>query len=240
MILKAKDLHVAYGPIKALHGVSFYVDPGEVVALIGANGSGKTTLLKTVAGLLKPTSGEIHFNGQRIDGQSGHAINRKGIALVPEGRRIFPQLTVKENLEMGAFNRKDNEIESDLAFAYQLFPILKDRLAQHGGTLSGGEQQMLAIARALMSRPKLLMLDEPSMGLSPVMVDRVFKAIADINKKGVTIFLVEQNARAALGMAARGYVIETGVNVLEDRTENLLINDKVKQCYLGMQEGHLI
>lgn len=240
-MFEARDLHVGYGKIKALHGVSIRVNKGEVVSLIGANGSGKSTFLKTVAGLLPLASGEILLEGERINGWSGHKITQRGIALIPEGRRIFPLLTVEENLMMGAFSRRDHAaVNDDRERMFGLFPILKDRCRQLGGTLSGGEQQMLAMARALMSRPKLLMLDEPSMGLAPVIVDKVFEIIREINaKEHVTILLVEQNARAALSIASRGYVLETGSVIIEDSTKNLLNNDRVKQCYLGMEEGHL-
>lgn len=240
-MLETKNLHVGYGKIKALHGVDVRVAAGEVVTLIGANGSGKSTFLKTVAGLLPPSAGEIRFEGASIVGWPGHRINRKGVALIPEGRRIFPHLTVEENLLMGAFSRSDHAgVSADRERMFEWFPILKDRRAQLGGTLSGGEQQMLAMARALMGRPRLLMLDEPSMGLAPVIVEKVFQLIRDINaKEKVTILLVEQNARAALAVATRGYVLETGSVLLHDTTKNLLTNDRVKQCYLGMEEGHL-
>jgi len=239
-MLEARNLHVGYGKIKSLHGLSLRIETGEVVALIGANGSGKSTFLKTVSGLLKPVEGSIYFENQRIDGLPGHSITQLGVVLIPEGRRIFPLLTVEENLMMGAFFRRNQkEIATDKTRVLDLFPILKSRLRQLGGTLSGGEQQMLAMARALMSRPKLLMLDEPSMGLAPVVVDKVFRTIQDINKQGVTILLVEQNARAALSLAQRGYVLETGTLIMEDRTKNLLNNDKVKQCYLGIEESHI-
>jgi branched-chain amino acid transport system ATP-binding protein len=241
-VLETKNLHVGYGKIKALHGVSVRVDAGEVVTLIGANGSGKSTFLKTVAGIHGVSSGEILFEGKSIVGWPGHRINQKGLALIPEGRRIFPLLTVEENLMMGAFSRSDHlDVAHDRDRMFEWFPILKDRQNQLGGTLSGGEQQMLAMARALMGRPRLLMLDEPSMGLAPVMVGKVFQLIREINaKEKVTILLVEQNARAALSVAARGYVLEIGSVVLEDTTRNLLTNDRVKQCYLGMEEGHLV
>jgi branched-chain amino acid transport system ATP-binding protein len=239
-MLETVDLHVGYGKIKALHGVSVRVSAGEVVTLIGANGSGKSTLLKTISGLLSPVSGEIYFEGHRIDGREAHEITCLGLVQIPEGRRIFPLLTVEENLMMGAFFRRDYAlVKQDRDRVYTSFPILEQRRKQLGGTLSGGEQQMLALARALMSRPKLLALDEPSMGLAPVLVDKVFSIVRDINKQGVTILLVEQNARAALSIAQRGYVMETGTMVMEDKTQNLLANDRVKQCYLGIQESHL-
>lgn len=239
-MFEALDLHVGYGKIKALHGVTVRVEPGEVVALLGANGSGKSSFLKTVSGLLRPTGGEVRFQGRRIDGLPPHEITQAGVVQIPEGRRIFPLLTVEENLMMGAYFRKDHQaVNSDRDMVLEWFPILKERAKQLGGTLSGGEQQMLAFGRALMSRPKLLALDEPSMGLAPVIVDKVFQIIRDINKKGVTVLLVEQNARAALSVAQRGYVIETGTVVLEDTTKNLLSNDRVKQCYLGVTETPL-
>ncbi len=239
-MFETKNLHVGYGKIKSLHGVSIKVNAGEVVTLIGANGSGKSTFLKTVAGLLHPTEGEIFFEGEKINGWPGHKITQQGVVLIPEGRRIFPVLTVEENLMMGAFFRRDQaQVQKDKERIFALFHVLKERRSQMGGTLSGGEQQMLAMGRALMSSPKLLMLDEPSMGLAPVIVEKVFQAIRDINKEGVTILLVEQNARAALAVATRGYVLETGNVVLEDKSKNLLANDRVKQCYLGVEESQL-
>ena len=240
-MLDAKDLHVGYGKIKALHGVSVRVEPGEVVTLIGPNGSGKSTFLKTISGLLRPTKGEITFEGRPIHTLAPHEITRLGLVQIPEGRRIFPQLTVQENLMMGAYFRRDHgAIAADRDRMYEAFPILRERQSQLGGTLSGGEQQMLALARALMSRPKLLALDEPSMGLAPLVVDKVFSIIRELNARdGMTILLVEQNARAALSVAKRGYVMETGAVLIDDSTENLLSNDRVKQCYLGIQEGHL-
>ncbi|MCG3205176.1 MAG: High-affinity branched-chain amino acid transport ATP-binding protein LivF [Elusimicrobia bacterium] len=239
-MLKVTDIHVGYGKIKALHGVSLYVDSGEVVTLIGANGSGKSSFLKALSGLLPATAGEIIFEGTRIDKYPPHEITRLGLVQIPEGRRIFPLLTVEENLQMGAFFRKDHgAVSDDMDHLYNLFPKLKERRKQLGGTLSGGEQQMLAFGRALMARPKLLALDEPSMGLAPFIVDKVFEIIRDINRRGVTILLVEQNARAALSVAGRGYALETGHVILEDTAKNLLTNDKVKQCYLGIQENLL-
>jgi len=237
MMFETRNLEVGYGKIKALHGVSLGVNAGEVVTLIGANGAGKSTFMKTISGLLQPSAGEIYFEGERIDRLPAHQISRRGLIQIPEGRRIFPLLSVEENMMMGAFFRKDNAVKSDLERIYADFPILKERRAQMGGTLSGGEQQMLAFARALMSRPKLLALDEPSMGLAPVIVDKVFKIIKDINAAGMTILLVEQNARAALSVAQRGYVMETGTVLLHDKTSELLVNDRVRQCYLGVQEG---
>lgn len=239
-MFEAKDLTVGYGKIRALHGVSLRIEPGEVVTLIGGNGSGKSTFLKTVSGLLRPLSGEIRFEGERIDGLPPHEITRRGVVQIPEGRRIFPLLSVEENLMMGAFFRRDHQaIVSDRDQVYHSFPVLKERRRQMGGTLSGGEQQMLALGRALMARPKLLALDEPSMGLAPVIVDKVFEIVREINRNGVTILLVEQNARAALSVAERGYVMETGLVVMHDKTEALLKDPRVKQCYLGLQEGSL-
>jgi branched-chain amino acid transport system ATP-binding protein len=237
MLFETRNLQVGYGKIKALHGVTVSVDAGEVVTLIGANGAGKSTLMKTISGLLKPTAGEIYFEGVRIDRLPAHEIARRGLVQIPEGRRIFPLLTVEENLMMGAFFRKDRGVASDIEKIYTDFPILKERRVQLGGTLSGGEQQMLAFGRALMSKPKLLALDEPSMGLAPVIVDKVFRMIKDINASGMTVLLVEQNARAALSVAQRGYVMETGTVLMHDRTSALLANDRVRQCYLGVQEG---
>ena len=239
-MFEARNLHVGYGKIKSLHGVSVKVSAGEVVTLIGANGSGKSTFLKTVAGLLHPIEGDIIFEGEKINGLPGHKITQRGVVLIPEGRRIFPVLTVEENLMMGAFCRNDHPvITQDKERMFELFPVLKDRRKQLGGTLSGGEQQMLAMGRALMSRPKLLMLDEPSMGLAPVIVEKVFQIIRTINKEGVTILLVEQNARAALTVATRGYVLETGCVILEDKTTSLLVNDRIRQCYLGVEEAQI-
>jgi branched-chain amino acid transport system ATP-binding protein len=240
ILLDIQDLRVSYGNIQALHGVNIRIHAGEIVTLIGANGSGKSSLLKTISGLLKPSSGQIQFMGEKINSLAPHEITRRGVVQVPEGRRIFPLLTVEENLMMGAFFRKERPaVLKDKDHVYDLFPVLKDRRQQLGGTLSGGEQQMLAMARAFMSRPKLLMLDEPSMGLAPLIVEKVFQIIRTISKEGVTIFLVEQNARLALSVAQRGYVMETGSVTLEDSAARLMANDRVKQCYLGVQEGHL-
>ena len=240
-MLKTHNLHVSYGKSEALHGLNIEASKGEIVTLIGANGAGKSTFLKALSGLLTPTQGEIYFEGERIEGLSGHEITQRGIAHIPEGRRIFPLLTVEENLMMGAFFRKDHrKVRQDMEQLMENFPVLKDRKKQLGGTLSGGEQQMLAFGRALMSRPKLLALDEPSMGLAPVVVDKIFKIIKEVNRQGVTILLVEQNARLALSTAQRGYVMETGRVVLEGPTDKLLVDDQVKRCYLGMQESHII
>jgi branched-chain amino acid transport system ATP-binding protein len=233
-MLEVQDVHTYYGNIRALKGVSLAVNRGEVVTLIGSNGAGKTTTLKTVIGLVRPLRGAVSFNGKRIDTLSTDRIVRLGIAQSPEGRRIFPRMTVLENLELGAFVRQDREgIAQDLERVLTLFPRLKERLSQKGGTLSGGEQQMLAIGRALMARPTVLLLDEPSMGLSPILVETIFQVIRDINQQGTTILLVEQNARMALRVAHRGYVIQTGRIVLQDTGANLLKSDIVRKTYLG-------
>ncbi len=233
-MLELADVHTYYGNIRALKGVSLKVDRGEIVTLIGANGAGKTTTLKTVIGLVHPLRGTVTFNGQRLDRLSTDRIVRLGVAQSPEGRRIFPRMTVMENLELGAFVRRDREqIAPDVERVFTLFPRLKERVNQKGGTLSGGEQQMLAIGRALMARPTVLLLDEPSMGLSPILVETIFQVIRDINKQGTTILLVEQNARMALRVAHRGYVIQTGRIVLQDTGANLLKSDLVRKTYLG-------
>uniref|UniRef100_A0A7C5VLU2 ABC transporter ATP-binding protein n=1 Tax=Fervidobacterium thailandense TaxID=1008305 RepID=A0A7C5VLU2_9BACT len=234
-ILEIEGLHVYYGAIHAIKGISFKVEPGKIVTLIGANGAGKTTTLSTIAGLIKPRRGKIIYNGQEIQGLPPHAINRMGICLVPEGRRIFPNLTVMENLMMGAYNRKDkNGVKQDLEWVFSLFPRLAERKNQLGGTLSGGEQQMLAISRGLMSRPKVMMMDEPSLGLAPILVEEVFEIIKKINKEGVTILLVEQNAVGALKISDYGYVLETGNITLEGHSKELLANEQVKKAYLGL------
>jgi len=230
-MLEISDLHVSYGPIKAVKGVSLTVNRGEIVSLIGSNGAGKTTTLMTISGTLRPSRGRITFDGEDITGLPSHKILKKGLVLVPEGRRIFPQLTVMENLEMGAFTRRASEIEFDQVF--ELFPVLKERKNQIAGTLSGGEQQMLAIARALMAQPKLIMFDEPSLGLSPLMVTKIFSIIKKINASGVTVLLVEQNAKAALKLSHRGYVIEGGEMRLQGRGEELLNNEELRRAYLG-------
>ncbi len=233
-LLDVKDIHVFYGNIEAVKGMSFHVNRGEIVCLIGANGAGKTTTLRTVSGLLKPAEGAIFYDGQRIDLLPAHQIVHLGVAQSPEGRRIFPRMTVRENLDMGAFIRRDAAGQrEDLDRIMELFPILRERARQQAGTLSGGEQQMLAMGRALMARPKLLLLDEPSMGLAPIMVQTIFDTIRDINAQGVTILLVEQNAAQALSLAHRGYVIETGKIVLEDEARALLENEQVRKAYLG-------
>ncbi len=235
-LLELKDVHVRYGVIEAVRGVHLTVQEGEVVTLIGGNGAGKTTTLRSISMVHPPSSGQILFKGQDITGMKSHDLVQMGIIQVPEGRHIFPSMSVGENLEMGAFGRKKasrQELAGELDHVYELFPILKERRRQQGGTLSGGEQQMLAIGRALMSKPKLLMLDEPSMGLAPQIVERVFAVIAEVNKEGIPVLLIEQNAQMALGAAARGYVIETGEIVLEDDSAKLLNNDQVRKAYLG-------
>jgi len=232
MLLQVDGIRVAYGGIEALRGVSFDVDEGEIVALLGANGAGKTTTLRTVSGLLRPKTGTITFDGKRIDTVAPHEMVRLGIGHVPEGRRIFPRMSVRENLTMGAYHRHDDTGE-DMERAFDLFPVLRERASQDGGTLSGGEQQMLAIGRALMSRPRLLLLDEPSMGLAPMIVTRIFDIIREINQQGTTVFLVEQNAAQALRLANRGYVLETGEVVMSDKADALLANDRIREAYLG-------
>jgi len=233
-MLALEDVRVAYGNVEVLRGVSLRVSAGELVCLIGANGAGKTTTAKTISGLLRPRGGRVTFLDARIDGRPAHEILRAGIAHCPEGRRIFPDMTVRENLEMGAFVRgRITGIADDLDRVLERFPVLRQRSRQLGGTLSGGEQQMLAIARALMSNPKLLVLDEPSLGLSPTMVETTFQLIAEIRRQGVTVLMVEQNAYLALRMADRGYVMETGRMVLEGAAAALLENEHVRRAYLG-------
>ncbi len=233
-LLEVRDLCVSYGAIRALHGVSFFVDEGEIVTLIGANGAGKSTALRTISGLQPVESGEVAYNGEEITRAEASRIVRKGVVHVPEGRRIFAPLTVRENLEMGAFTRDNKaEIEETMDYVFRLFPRLKERLEQTGGTLSGGEQQMLAVARALMAKPKLLLMDEPSMGLAPILVEEIFDIIGEINKEGVTILLVEQNAHMALSVANRGYVLETGTIQLEGSAHELAENPRVRAAYLG-------
>lgn len=235
-MLKIDDINVYYGNIHALKGVSLDIHEGEIVTLIGANGAGKSTLLKTVSGLLKPKQGDIIFGGKSIVGKAAQTIVKQGISHVPEGRRVFANLTVEENLELGAFLRKDKEgIKKDLESVFERFPRLLERRKQLSGTLSGGEQQMLAMGRALMARPRLLLLDEPSMGLAPLLVKTIFKIIEDINKSGTTILLVEQNAHMALSIASRAYVIETGRVVISGTADELNASEQVKQAYLG---GH--
>jgi len=233
-LLELRDVHTYYGNIHALKGLNLTVEPGEIVTLIGANGAGKSTTLKTISGLLRPRQGEVWFDGDRLNGVSAHEIVARGISQAPEGRRIFPRMSVRENLEMGAFQRsKGAEMDADFERVYALFPRLKERLGQNGGTLSGGEQQMLAIGRALMARPKLLLLDEPSMGLAPILVEQIFDIIKDINAAGTTVLLVEQNALMALGIAGRGYILQTGEIVLQDRADRLVVNPEVQKAYLG-------
>jgi len=233
-MLRVRDLHAYYGRVHALKGVSLDVEEGEVVALLGNNGAGKTTLLKVVSGLLPPTSGTIEFMGQRIDGLAAERIVRLGVSMVPEGRRVFAQSSVRENLELGAYTRSDKAaVRLELADVMSRFPILHTRSSQLAGTLSGGEQQMLAIARGLMSRPRLMMLDEPSLGLMPTLVQEVFRMIRSIRDEHLTILLVEQNARKALGVADRAYVLETGEVLLQGSGEELQNNDRVRRAYLG-------
>ncbi|MGI9023571.1 MAG: ABC transporter ATP-binding protein [Acidimicrobiales bacterium] len=232
-MLEVRDLRVASGRIHAVRGVSFTVARGEVVALIGSNGAGKTTTLRTISGLLHPTSGEISFDGERVDRVPAHRLVARGIAQAPEGRRLFPRMTVKENLDLGAYLRTDGDVGADLERVTDLFPILAERRTQTAGTLSGGEQQMLAIGRALMSRPRLLMLDEPSMGLSPIMMSVIFDTLAELKMRGTTLLLVEQNAQAALKLADRGHVLETGRIVLSGTAVELMQNDDVRKAYLG-------
>ncbi|KGN32557.1 amino acid ABC transporter ATPase [Knoellia sinensis KCTC 19936] len=232
-MLEVKNLVVAYGQIKAVKGISFSVDEGEVVTLIGTNGAGKTTTLRTISGLLRPASGSIRFQGKRIDSVAAHDIVSLGLAHSPEGRRIFPRLTVEQNLLLGAFARRDGDVKKDLQAAYDLFPILGERKSQAAGTFSGGEQQMLAMGRAMMSRPKLLMLDEPSMGLSPLMMKTVMSTVTTLQEQGTTILLVEQNAQAALKRATKGYVLEVGKIVLSGTGPELLESDEVRKAYLG-------
>jgi len=234
MLLEVKDLNVYYGAIHALQGISFTVNEGEIVTLIGANGAGKSTTLKTVSGLLRPRNGSIRFKGEELTTVPAEQIVRRGIVQVPEGRKIFGPLTVRENLEMGAYTRTNQaEIAQSLERVFQSFPRLRERLDQLGGTLSGGEQQMLAVGRALMSRPTLLLLDEPSMGLSPILVEEIFSIIQEINRQGTSILLVEQNAFMALQIAHRAYVLETGTIALEGTAAELQANPKVRAAYLG-------
>jgi branched-chain amino acid transport system ATP-binding protein len=233
-VLKVNDIHTFYGQIEALKGISIEVNEGEIVTLIGANGAGKSTTLKTISGALAPKSGTIEFEGKPISGMPIHKVTQRGVIQVPEGRRIFPRMTVTENLEMGAFLRKDPDgIKSDMERVFTMFPRLKERAQQKGGTLSGGEQQMLATARGLMAKPRLLMLDEPSMGLAPVVVELIFETIQELNRTGITVLLVEQNAAMALSIATRGYVLETGRIKLTGTGKELLANEDVRKAYLG-------
>jgi len=232
-MLSVQDLHVSYGAIKAVLGISFDIDEGEIVTLIGANGAGKSTTLNTIAGLIKPDSGSIDFRGEALVGTKPHKIVSKGLALCPEGRRVFTEMTVEENLEMGGYTRTDAENAESLKIVFERFPRLKERIDQVAGTLSGGEQQMLAMGRALMSKPDLLMLDEPSMGLAPILVQEIFDIIKELNEQGTTILLVEQNASMALSIANRGYVLETGKIVKTGTGRELLDDDDVRKAYLG-------
>jgi branched-chain amino acid transport system ATP-binding protein len=231
-MLQLHDVHVRYGAVGALKGIDLEINEGEIVTLLGANGAGKTTTLRTISGLLRPWQGEVHFEGERIDGAAAHDVVSVGIGHVPEGRRVFPRMSVIENLQMGAyrFGRAD---KADMERVFHLFPRLKERRTQDGGTLSGGEQQMLAIGRAMMGRPRLLLLDEPSMGLAPLIVEQIFEIIKEINSQGTTILLVEQNASQALSIAQRGYVLETGEIVMTDDAAKLLVDPRVREAYLG-------
>jgi branched-chain amino acid transport system ATP-binding protein len=233
-LLELKDVHTYYGAIHALRGVSFTVDEGEVVTLIGSNGAGKSTTLRTISGLLRPRQGEIWLDGQRIDGKRPHEIVELGVCQSPEGRRVFARMSVHENLEMGAFARKDRAgLAAEYDRVYELFPRLLERRTQKAGTLSGGEQQMLAIGRALMAAPRLLLLDEPSMGLAPILVEQIFEIVKTINEQGTTVLLVEQNALMALGIARRGYILQTGEVVLADTADKLRDDPAVRKAYLG-------
>jgi branched-chain amino acid transport system ATP-binding protein len=235
-MLELRDVHSYYGNIHALKGISFTVDDGEIVTLIGANGAGKSTTMRTIQGLLRPRHGTVLLNGVSLETLPTDQIVAQGVSQAPEGRQIFPRMSVLENLEMGAYQRKDKDgIQKDLARVFELFPRLKERIKQAGGTLSGGEQQMLAIGRAMMARPKVLMLDEPSMGLAPILVEQIFDIITEINSQGTTILLVEQNAMMALSVATRGYVLETGHIVLEGSANDLMNNKQVQDTYLGVQ-----
>ena len=232
-LLKVNDIHVYYGAIHAIKGISLEVNEGEIVTLIGANGAGKSTTLNTIAGLLKPRQGGIAFAGMPVEGTGASKMVYKGLSLCPEGRRIFQQMTVRENLEMGAFSRPNEETEKSMEQVYEFFPRLKEREKQIAGTLSGGEQQMLAMGRALMSKPRLMMLDEPSMGLAPILVEQIFEIIRDMNAAGTTILLVEQNAQMALSVANRAYVMETGRITMEGDADDLMHDDNVRKAYLG-------
>lgn len=232
-MLTMRNLEVAYGVITALHGIDLEVAKGEIVSLIGANGAGKSTTLRAISGILKPRKGEIHYNGKSIGGHKPHEITKMGVSHVPEGRGIFANLTVSDNLELGAYLRKDKVTKAEYDRIFTLFPVLKDRIKQNSGTLSGGEQQMLAISRALMAKPELLLLDEPSLGLAPQLVQTIFRVIREINQEGTTILLVEQNAHMALEISHRGYVMETGRIVATDTSKNLLASDQIKKAYLG-------
>ncbi|MDX6731150.1 MAG: branched-chain amino acid transport system ATP-binding protein, partial [Baekduia sp.] len=234
LILQVEDVHTFYGSIEALKGISLEVREGEIVTLIGANGAGKSTTLRSISGIVPPKTGRIIFHGRDIAGLAGHQVAALGIAQSPEGRRIFPRMTVLENLEMGAFTRKDGAaIRGDIDRVYEMFPRLQERAKQKAGTMSGGEQQMLAMGRALMAQPSLLLLDEPSLGLAPVIVDKIYEIIREINQQGVTILLVEQNANYALDVSTRGYVLETGTVALTDKSAALRNDERVKAAYLG-------
>ena len=232
-MLKVKDIHVYYDAIHALNGVSFAVEQGELVTLLGANGAGKTTTLKTVSGLLRARRGSVELDGAALEKIEPHEIVRRGVAHVPEGRKVFPRFTVLENLQIGGYSRPKHSLGAEMEFVFHMFPRLKERQKQYAGTLSGGEQQMLAIGRALMAKPKLLLLDEPSMGLAPKMVELILENIRAINRAGVTVLLVEQNAAMALAISHRGYVLETGTVILEGKSSELAGNDLVRQAYLG-------
>jgi branched-chain amino acid transport system ATP-binding protein len=232
-MLKVTDLKVAYGGIQAVKGVSFEVNQGELVSLIGANGAGKTTTLKAVTGTQPVAAGDIEFLGRKIKGQGAWDLVKQGLVMVPEGRGVFARMTITENLQMGAFVRDDDEIDADLDMVFGVFPRLKERRDQLAGTMSGGEQQMLAMGRALMARPKVLLMDEPSMGLSPLMVDKIFEVVADIHGRGTTVLLVEQNASRALGLADRGYVMDSGEITMSGEAKSLLADPKVRAAYLG-------
>ncbi|HSM71349.1 MAG TPA: ABC transporter ATP-binding protein [Anaerolineales bacterium] len=235
-MLEVNNIHTYYGNIHALKGITLTVDEGEIVTLIGANGAGKTTTLRTISGLLRPREGNVIFEGEDISNIPAHRMIYRGVAMVPEGRGIFARLTVSENLDMGAFSRTDKvSMKNDLERVFSLFPRLKERRTQVAGTLSGGEQQMLAIGRAIMSHPRLLLLDEPSMGLAPVLVETIFDTVEAINKEGTTVLLVEQNANMALGIANRGYVLQTGEIVLSDKADKLMKDPTVQKAYLGME-----
>lgn len=236
LLLEVENIHTYYGNIHALKGVSLRVEKGEIVTLIGANGAGKTTTLRTISGLLKPKTGAVRLEGEDLAAYSAHELVYKGVAMVPEGRGIFSKLTVAENLDMGAFSRNDSDkIREDMTHVFELFPRLAERRRQVAGTLSGGEQQMLATARALMARPRLLLMDEPSMGLAPILVESIFNTIEQINQEGTTILLVEQNAAMALQVADRGYVLQTGEIVLSDKCARLIENSEVQKAYLGIE-----
>ncbi len=232
-LLEIRDLHAHYGNIHALKGITFDVEEGEIVTLIGSNGAGKTTTLRTISGTLRARQGSVRLDGRDIGSLPAHEIVQLGVAHAPEGRRVFSRMSVYENLQMGAFSRKGEPIEGDLERVFELFPRLRERRGQKAGTLSGGEQQMLAIGRAMMARPKILLLDEPSMGLSPILTEQIFRIIGDINAQGTTVLLVEQNALMALNLAHRGYVLQTGRIILADTAQNLATNEQVRQAYLG-------